>query len=59
MLALPARESHVQHGYDEAEAMEADLPHIYPEAFDDPAIEERIHGILQQLGVQVLPNCEL
>lgn len=39
--------------------MEADLPHIYPEAFDDPVIEERIHKILEQLGVTVYQNTEL
>ena len=36
ILAVPAKNSHVQDGYDEMAAMEEDLPFIYPEAFDDP-----------------------
>jgi hypothetical protein len=53
ILAVPARQSHVEQGYDEAAAMEADLPFIYPEAFDDPIVEAKICKILEGLGVTV------
>lgn len=59
ILAVPAKNSHVEQGYDEAEAMEADLPFIYPEAFNDPLVEEKIYKILSHLGVTVYQNVEL
>ena len=31
---------HVEESYDETEVMQQDLPFIYPEAFDDEAVEE-------------------
>jgi len=42
IMAIPAPECHVEESYDKPEEMEQDLPYIYPEAFDDYSIEEKI-----------------
>jgi hypothetical protein len=41
-LAIPAQECHVEEVYDEVELMNEDLPFIYPNAFQDEIIEEKI-----------------
>lgn len=46
-LAIPSRECHVSASYDEPEAMAEDLPFIYPEAFEDESIEEKIQSVLE------------
>ena len=42
VLAIPASECHVEESYDEPEIRLADMPYIYPEAFKDQSIEEKI-----------------
>jgi hypothetical protein len=42
ILAIPAPESHVSESYDDPAAMAEDLPFIYPGAFEDESIEEKI-----------------
>lgn len=39
--------------------MESDLPYIYPEAFDDPIVEEKIFKIVESLGITIYQNVEL
>ena len=60
-LAVPAPESHVSGSYgdDEEEVMKQDLPFIYPDAFEDEDIEEKVQKALEALGVRIRKNAEL
>lgn len=39
--------------------MAQDLPYIYPDAFEDETIEEKIQKILENLGVRIIKNAKL
>lgn len=39
--------------------MEEDLPFIYTPAFDDEAIEAKIQGMVEALGVQIIKEVKL
>lgn len=59
ILATPYSECHVQESYDEAEIMKQDLPFIYPDAFEDTGIEEKVQKVLADLGVRIIKNAKL
>ena len=59
ILAIPSTECHVSESYDEKEVMAQDLPFIYPEAFEDESIEEKIQSVLEQKGVRIIKNARL
>ena len=59
ILAIPSNECHVSESYDEKEIMNQDLPFIYPEAFEDESIEEKIQSVLEQKGVRIIKNAKL
>lgn len=49
----------MQESYDDATAMGEDLPFIYPEAFDDESIEEKIQSVLEAKGVTIIRRAKL
>jgi hypothetical protein len=59
ILAIPAPESHVSESYDDPAAMAEDLPFIYPGAFEDESIEEKIQSVLEQKGVTIYKRVKL
>ena len=59
ILAIPAIESHVEENYDEKAVMEEDLPFIYPEAFPDESITEKIQNVLEAKGVRIIRRAKL
>lgn len=59
ILAVPAPECHVQESYDEPEIMQADLPFIYQDAFDDDSILEKIQSSIEARGVRIIRNAKL
>jgi hypothetical protein len=58
-LALPAAECHVEESYDEPEILKYDMPFIYPNAFEDETIEEKVQKIVENLGVRIIKNAKL
>lgn len=42
--------------YDEEEEMLVDLPYIYPPAFDEEYIENKIHKMLETKGIRIVRN---
>ena len=58
-LAVPAPECHVEESYDEGEVMKQDLPFIYPDAFEDEDIEEKVQKALESLGVRIRKDAQL
>ena len=58
-LILPGKTCHVMDAYDEEEEMILDLPYIYPSAFDDDYIENKIHRLLEIKGVRIVRNAQL
>lgn len=58
-LAIPAPECHVQESYDEPDIMKQDLPFIYPDAFEDEGIEEKVQKVLETYGVRIIKNAKL
>jgi hypothetical protein len=46
-LAIPQPLSHIEEG----DAKPADIPHIYPDAFEDEDIEAKVQGMCEKLGV--------
>ena len=56
MLIIPAPNSHVEKFYDEEEELEKDLPIINPNAFDGDDILEKVHNMLEELGVRIVKN---
>ena len=59
VLAIPAPVCHVEESYDEPEVLEQDLPFIYPEAFDDAAVEAKVQGRLEACGVRIIRDAKL
>lgn len=59
ILAIPSSDSHVSKSYDDPEAMAEDLPFIYPDAFEDESIEEKIQRVLEEKGVIIHKNVRL
>ena len=59
ILAVPAQECHVEESYDEVEIMQEDLPFIYPDAFEDYSIEEKIQSLIEGMGVTIIKNTKL
>jgi hypothetical protein len=58
-LVVPKENCHVEESYDLEDPennMKQDLPHIYPNAFEDEIVEEKIRGILLYQGVKVMQN---
>jgi len=55
ILAIPQSTSHIEEG----DATEADIPHIYPDAFEDQDIEAKVQGMCEKLGVQIMKNFQL
>lgn len=47
ILAIPQAKTHIEDG----DATDADMPHIYPEAFEDEDIEAKVQGMCEKLGV--------
>merc|ERR1719272_1864954 len=39
--------------------MKQDLPFIYPDAFEDPGIEEKVQKVLETYGVRIIKNAKL
>ena len=39
--------------------MQDDLPFIYPEAFEDGQIEEKIQTVLKDRGINIIDRCKL
>ena len=35
------------------------MHYIYPDAFEDPSIEEKVQKILEGLGVRIIKRCKL
>jgi hypothetical protein len=59
ILAIPAPECHVEEVYNEKDMMEEDLPFIYPNAFEDENIENKIQTYVQNMGVKIVKNAKL
>uniref|UniRef100_A0A7S3MYV1 CFAP61 dimerisation domain-containing protein n=1 Tax=Strombidium inclinatum TaxID=197538 RepID=A0A7S3MYV1_9SPIT len=59
ILAIPASECHVEENYDEVEERLKDMPFIYPEAFEDYSIEEKIQSLIESMGVTIIKNTRL
>ena len=55
ILAIPKPDCHIEEG----DATAADMPHIYPEAFEDEEIEKKVQYQLEKLGVQIYRNFHL
>jgi len=49
----------VEESYDEEEEMEKDLPTINPEAFEDEYTYDKVHEIIEGLGVRIIKNARL
>lgn len=49
----------MQESYDEPEIMQADLPFIYQDAFDDESILEKIQSSIEARGVRIIRNAKL
>jgi hypothetical protein len=61
-LVVPKDNCHVEESYDLEDPdnnMKQDLPHIYPNAFEDEQIEEKIRGILLYQGVKIMQNAQV
>lgn len=60
-LAIPGTDCHVRESYDadEDDIMKQDLPFIYPEAFEDEGIEEKVQKVLEGCGVRIIKNARL
>ena len=39
--------------------MKQDLPFIYPDAFEDEGIMDKVQGVLETLGVKIVKNARL
>lgn len=59
IVVIPGRTCHVEDNYDEEEEMEKDLPIINPEAFEDEIIMNKVHGMLEAMGVRIVKNALL
>ena len=57
MLAIPRIYCHVNES--EETSVEQDIPVIYPDAFDDELIQEKIEKMLEEKGVQIVREAKL
>lgn len=59
ILAIPEPDCHIDE-YTEADpVIQEDLPVIYPEAFEDEKIEEKIQSMLEELGITIYKQVKL
>ena len=54
-LVIPEKECHVREFYNEGDEyeMSVDLPIINPDAFEDSYIEEKVHSMLEIMGIKI------
>jgi len=57
MLAIPRIYCHVNES--EETSVEQDIPVIYPDAFDDESIQEKIEKMLEEKGVNIIREAKL
>lgn len=58
-LVQPGKTCHLNEAYDDEEEMNADIPYINPQAFEDEYIETKIHKALEGKGVRIVKNAQL
>lgn len=52
-LMIPDETCHVEENYNDTDEMSSDLPFINPDAFEDEYITEKIHTMLENLGITI------
>ena len=59
ILAIPEANNHIEEYSEADQVMQEDLPVIYPNAFEDENIEQKIQAMLEEMGITIYKQVKL
>ena len=58
-MAIPKDHNHIEEYSEADQVMQEDLPVIYPNAFEDENIEQKIQAMLEEMGITIYKQVKL